>query len=354
MERSRIVMVTPFSEPVLGGITTFVRSLSTELARLGADVLVLSRQGTSHAGVQVLGGDSRTFSHRASKAIRKFEPDAIHAHAHWYAARAAIVARETESKVVFSFHTHWTTTGRVRNRILRRLVSNCDFVTFPSRHLRDSTRLGIPVDKVRVVYPGSEIRTVDSEARDRLRDEFLRRKCNKFIGYVGQLHWREKAQGLGLLLEALSKPSLAETGVAVAGGGSFLHDMKAYADRLGVSGRVLFLGEIPNPGFVYAGCDVYCHASLQEGMGLAVLEAMRLGCAIVGFRADFMREAITDKSEGLLVDPDADSLASALSLVLSDPVLASRLGGAARRKAEAKFDWTEAARTFLGLYGVDA
>ncbi len=322
-------MVTPFSEPVLGGITTFVRSLSTELARLGADVLVLSRQGTSHAGVQVLGGDSRTFSHRASKAIRKFEPDAIHAHAHWYAARAAIVARETESKVVFSFHTHWTTTGRVRNRILRRL-------------------------EVRVVYPGSEIRTVDSEARDRLRDEFLRRKCNKFIGYVGQLHWREKAQGLGLLLEALSKPSLAETGVAVAGGGSFLHDMKAYADRLGVSGRVLFLGEIPNPGFVYAGCDVYCHASLQEGMGLAVLEAMRLGCAIVGFRADFMREAITDKSEGLLVDPDADSLASALSLVLSDPVLASRLGGAARRKAEAKFDWTEAARTFLGLYGVDA
>src|SRR5207249_10156185 len=165
-------------------------------------------------------------------------------------------------------------------------------------------------------------------------------------------HWREKSRGFRILLEALAQSPLDSTGLAVAGSGSFLEGMRKYADQLGVSARVIFLGEVSNPGFVYAGCDAYCHASLQEGMGLAVLEAMRLGCAIVGFQTDYMREVIKDRMEGLLADPDPASLNDALARVLTDSVLAKRLGEGARRKAEALFDWAQTARTFLDLYGV--
>jgi len=210
------------------------------------------------------------------------------------------------------------------------------------------------LDKVKVVYPGSELLSVDAEARDRLQAELLRRKCTRSIGYVGQFHWREKARGFGLLLEALAEPSLGSTGLAVAGEGSFLEGMKKYADKLGVSNRVLFLGEVANPGFVYAGCDVYCHASLQEGMGLSVLEAMRLRCAIVGFRTAFMKEVITHETEGLLADQSADSLADALSRVLSDSVLAKEFGERAQWRAQRYFDWIQVARTFLDLYGVSS
>jgi len=347
-------MITPFSEPVRGGITTFVRNLSTELTKQGAHVLILSRQGTADAGVQVLHGDASTFAHQASLAARKFEPHAIHAHGHWYAVRAALDARGPDSKVVFSFHTRWATRGILRKRFLQRLVARCDHLTFPSQHLRDSTHLALPSDKVKVVYPGSELLSIDEEARNRLRAEFLLRKCTRSIGYVGQFHWREKARGFGFLLEALAEPSLGGVGLAVAGEGSFLDGMKKYADKLGVSRRVLFLGEVANPGFVYAGCDVYCHASLQEGMGLSVLEAMRLRCAIVGFRTPFMKEAITHDAEGLLADQSVDSLADMLSRVLSDSVLAKRLGERAEWKAQRFFNWIQVARNFLDLYGVDS
>src|SRR5438876_11949071 len=142
-------MITPFSEPVRGGITTFVRNLSKELTKQGAHVLILSRQGTVDAGVQVLHGDAITFAHQASLAARKFEPDAIHAHGHWYAVRAALDARGPDSKVVFGFHPGWTTRGILRKSFLQGLVAGCDHLPFPSQHLGDAPILPLLSDRVR-------------------------------------------------------------------------------------------------------------------------------------------------------------------------------------------------------------
>ena len=67
-----------------------------------------------------------------------------------------------------------------------------------------------------------------------------------------------------------------------------------------------------------------------------------------------MKEAITHDTEGLLADQNADSLADMLSRVLSDSVLAKRLGERAEWKAQRFFNWMQVARNFLDLYGVDS
>ncbi len=72
-----------------------------------------------------------------------------------------------------------------------------------------------------------------------------------------------------------------------------------------------------------------CHilTSSYEGQSLAIAEAMALGCPSISYEISYgPPEMISDGHSGLLVPSgDIDSLASAITRVLGDPELASKL-----------------------------
>ncbi len=71
--------------------------------------------------------------------------------------------------------------------------------------------------------------------------------------------------------------------------------------------------------------------SRSEGLGRVVVEAFCRGRGVVASRVGGIPDIVEDGATGLLVPPgDASALADALVRVLSDRVLAERLGGAAR------------------------
>jgi glycosyltransferase involved in cell wall biosynthesis len=75
--------------------------------------------------------------------------------------------------------------------------------------------------------------------------------------------------------------------------------------------------------------------SRTEGMGRVVVEAFCRGRAVVGSNDGGIPDLVEDGVSGLLVPAgDAEALATALGLVLGDPVLAERLGAGASRAAE--------------------
>jgi glycosyltransferase involved in cell wall biosynthesis len=75
--------------------------------------------------------------------------------------------------------------------------------------------------------------------------------------------------------------------------------------------------------------------SRSEGMGRVVVEAAARGRAVVGSRVGGIPDVVLDGETGLLVPPgDADALAIDLTRVLSDRVLAERLGTEARIRVE--------------------
>ena len=68
--------------------------------------------------------------------------------------------------------------------------------------------------------------------------------------------------------------------------------------------------------------------------GMAIVEAMALGKAVVATRSGGVPEILSDGIDGLLVTPgDVGELAGALSRLVKSPDLRSELGGAARRRA---------------------
>src|SRR5438132_8525509 len=106
-------MITPYAAPIRGGITSFVAGLGGGLRRLGLDVHTVAREGSTSEDVEVLGGSPRQFVGAAARLASKLHPDFIHAHAHWYALRAALKSRRPSTqRIVFTFHTSWQLSNR--------------------------------------------------------------------------------------------------------------------------------------------------------------------------------------------------------------------------------------------------
>ncbi|MEO7540219.1 MAG: glycosyltransferase family 4 protein, partial [Pyrinomonadaceae bacterium] len=85
--------------------------------------------------------------------------------------------------------------------------------------------------------------------------------------------------------------------------------------------------------------DIFVLASLQEGLPIALVEAMVLGKPCIATRINAVPEAIEDGVNGLLVEPgNALQLADAIQTLVDQPELRGRLGSNASKKALASFD----------------
>jgi len=109
--------------------------------------------------------------------------------------------------------------------------------------------------------------------------------------------------------------------------------------RLGLSAQVDFLGQVSGLPSLLGQHQIFVLSTHYEGMPLALIEAMAMGCACIGTDVVGVREVIEHGRTGLLVpEGDAQALADAIAQLLADPVRAEGLGQAARAAAQSQFD----------------
>ena len=106
--------------------------------------------------------------------------------------------------------------------------------------------------------------------------------------------------------------------------------------RLGLAACTDVFGFQSDMPTVLGSIDIVVAPSLwPEPFGLALLEAMSAGCAVVGSDSGATPELVDNGRSGLLVAPgDVDALAHALRILLQDPDFRQRLGTHARERAE--------------------
>lgn len=110
--------------------------------------------------------------------------------------------------------------------------------------------------------------------------------------------------------------------------------------------RVRFLGRVSDEELValYRGAAAYVDATLYEGFGYQVLEAMACGAPVVASSLTSIPEVVGDA--GLLCEPrDAAAIAAALRRVLEEPGLAERMRERGFAQA-ARFTWERTAEGF--------
>lgn len=119
------------------------------------------------------------------------------------------------------------------------------------------------------------------------------------------------------------------------------------AARLGVAGRVEFLGHVDKPELarLYRGAQALVFPSRYEGFGLPVIEAMASGTPVVATTAGALPEIAGDAA--ILVEPgDPAALADGIERALADR---DRLVSAGLRRAP-RFSWAKAARRTVAVY----
>jgi colanic acid/amylovoran biosynthesis glycosyltransferase len=133
----------------------------------------------------------------------------------------------------------------------------------------------------------------------------------------------------------------------IIGDGPLLDPAKALVSDRGLEGRVSFLGLQPHQvvrekmarAAVFAQHSVTDREGNEEGLPIAVQEAMASGAVVVSTRHAGIPDAVVENETGFLVDEhDTDAYARALDRVLGDDGLRERFAAAARRRAETEFD----------------
>lgn len=91
---------------------------------------------------------------------------------------------------------------------------------------------------------------------------------------------------------------------------------------------------------ILAESDVFCLPTREEPFGVAFIEAMHAGLAVVGTRIGAIPDFVRDGETGALVEPDdVHGLADTLSLMLDQPDRTRALGAAGRALAHERYRW---------------
>jgi glycosyltransferase involved in cell wall biosynthesis len=160
-------------------------------------------------------------------------------------------------------------------------------------------------------------------------------------------------KGLDVLLEALNLvPREPAWELHVAGDGPQRPELEARAKELGLSSRIFFRGWMRRPQLAAAmrETDVYAFPSRDEGMPNAVLEAMASGLPVAATAIAGCEELVIPEKTGLMVPPDSPAeLAEVLTRLIADPALRAAMGRAGRERVEREYSWESVARRYLDL-----
>jgi len=150
---------------------------------------------------------------------------------------------------------------------------------------------------------------------------------------VGRLMWKK---GYTTLLRAFA--GLGKGILLVAGAGPQDTELRRLAGDLGADVR--FLGERQDVADLMSACDGFVHASLVEGLPLALLEAASSGMACVATDVGGVSEIIVHERTGYLVSPGVpEALGAAMSRLMSlSGEQRRKLGLAARDRVVARFE----------------
>jgi glycosyltransferase involved in cell wall biosynthesis len=284
----------------------------------------------------------------------RFRPDLVHVNNEPLCNRAAVLAGKLLGVPVIS-HVRGDQQGSLMMHPFFRLP---DYFIAVSRWVSDSIgRIGVPEGKRTYIYDGIELDKLDTQADGR---SFRRRhgvRADSFaVGLVGLLiPWK----GQRLFLEAAERIAAAHPDIDFVIVGSapdefkaFEAELREFAQRPSLAGRVIFTGHVSEMAAAYNALDVVVSASTSpEPLGTMIIEAMTMARPIVAPNHGGALEMVEDRRTGLLFEAgDALDLTEKIITLHGDRELATKLGRQARAQALQTFAIKEHVRRVQAVY----
>jgi glycosyltransferase involved in cell wall biosynthesis len=193
----------------------------------------------------------------------------------------------------------------------------------------------VPLDRFDIVQPSVDPLFAPTAGAAEL--EAVRRKYHlpaEYLLYIGALQPRKNLARVATAFSRLKEHGLPHS-LVVVGKRSWLYgDMLAEIEALKLGDRLRLTGYVPREDLpsLLGAATAFVYASLYEGFGIPILEAMACGTPVLTSCHAAIREVAGDAA--FFCDPlDADSIEQGLVRILTDAALRARLREAGPQRA---------------------
>lgn len=282
--------------------------------------------------------------------IKRRDIRAIHSHGYKPDFYAVLAARIAGIPVVSTCHlwTKATQALRIYARLDGFLLRRFNRVVAVSQPIfQELKTAGIPEQKLILIANGIAV-TRFLSALPLYRHLFPR---NSFI--FGTACRQVSAKGVDILLRAIPWVSALSqcARFMIAGDGPKFDEYRQLARELGIGDKVIFLGRCESMPEFYASLDCFLLPSLDEGLPIALLEAMASARMVIASDVGSVKEVVHHQENGLLVSPgNLEGLTSAMLSVTSNRERISRFGSAARGQIVARYSSSRMVSRYADLY----
>ncbi len=178
-------------------------------------------------------------------------------------------------------------------------------VVFTQLEKKDFIALGVaPVTKLSVVSQGLELAgyRLTIQEKDAAKESLGIKKEDFVVGLVSRL---EPVKGTQYFIEAcrLLAAESASLRFFIAGDGSLAESLKQKVKEYRLGEKVIFLGWRQDIPRILAACDAVVLPSLNEAVGIALIEAQAQGIPVVASKVGGIPEVVQDGVTGILVEP---------------------------------------------------
>lgn len=177
---------------------------------------------------------------------------------------------------------------------------------------------------------------------------------NLFLLTIGRM---EPRKGIPVLIESFKVLSEKYDNVRLILVGRGMNKVADLQMRETVKNRIKTYDHLTNSDLraIYNVCDIYVSASLLEGFGLTVLEAMAAGKPVVAANSGSIPEFVTDGSSGRLVRPNSPAaICEAVSFLIENERLRQEIGKYNQEYATSHFTWKTATIKTVEAYRASA
>lgn len=334
-----------------GGIASYALTLSSGLKERGHGVFIASSGGElldkfNDSGIGYFRIPVKTKNELSpgiiisafmlSKVIKENGIDIIHSHSRTTQVLGRLAQRLTGVKHIFTCH------GFFKRRLSRKIFpcwpDKVIAISYQVReHLIRDFKLG--PEKTVLVYNGIDTNRFNQPDATQKQEAKLRLglRLHPVIGILARL---SDVKGHKYLIRAMKKVLLAysDAQLLIAGEGKMEMELKKLTGDLKIKESVFFMPNSLDTREILSAMDIFVLPSLKEGLGLALMEAMSMGLAVIGSDVGGIKTLIRDKDNGLLVNPgEPDGIARAIIELISDSNKAVNLGNNARKYIMGEF-----------------
>lgn len=140
------------------------------------------------------------------------------------------------------------------------------------------------------------------------------------------------------VVEALARLGRPSVHLAFAGNGPLVERVKAQVRRLGLEGRVHFLGFRRDIPVLMRAATATLMPSEREGLNRSVMESLALEVPVIGSDARGVKDLLVDDCGVVVPVGDVDALARAMAWVLDHPEEAREMARKGRQRVTAQHD----------------